>query len=155
MRLILMVLGLAALAGCGVEMDAKNAAKKLLNDPGSAEFSDLRKGSEPDNVCGYLNAKNRMGGYVGKTPFFYEGATQMVAIVAPAEDGDFRSIWLGIRLNDFANDLEKTRQKCEVVAKWPAVCGSSYPGPKHDLCDVILDGGASGIYTALRDKYDR
>jgi hypothetical protein len=39
-----------------------------LNDPGSAEFRNIREIS-PGKYCGEVNFKNRRGDYVGFTPF--------------------------------------------------------------------------------------
>jgi hypothetical protein len=46
---------------------AKDAVLRVLKDPGSAQFQDV-KGSVvqgDETVCGKVNAKNAMGGYVG------------------------------------------------------------------------------------------
>jgi hypothetical protein len=50
---------------------AKNAVLGALKDPGSAQFQDVR-GSDVNgdfSVCGKINAKNAMGGYVGFKQF--------------------------------------------------------------------------------------
>lgn len=143
------------LTGCGPEGEAKSGVKSLLNDPDSVQFSGLRKDSSGKNVCGYFNAKNRMGGYVGRTPFYYEGATTITAIAPPVEESDIRSLWLGIKVGDFSKDLESLRHKCQAARKWPDVCGDSYPGATNAMCDVVLDGGGDKLYQALKEKYDR
>ena len=55
---------------------AKNQATKNLLDPSSAQFRNLEvremigdKGKKHLNLCGEVNAKNRMGGYVGFKTF--------------------------------------------------------------------------------------
>jgi hypothetical protein len=55
--------------------DAKAAVRKKLNDPDSARFEELRivKIGEIRIVCGTVNARNRLGGYAGRQPFFYNG----------------------------------------------------------------------------------
>ena len=57
---------------------AKTAAAHDLRDPESVEFREIRvvsisnpQGSSIMSVCGELNAKNEMGGYVGYMPFLY------------------------------------------------------------------------------------
>jgi hypothetical protein len=45
------------------------AIRNLLLDPASAQFRTLHSG--PNLVCGKVNAKNRMGGYVGFRDFGY------------------------------------------------------------------------------------
>jgi hypothetical protein len=47
---------------------AKDAIKKKLSDPESAQWRNVRL-VESIAVCGEVNAKNRLGGYVGFTPF--------------------------------------------------------------------------------------
>lgn len=44
---------------------ARSFARLRLRDPDSANFKDLIKSRDGKYVCGYLNAKNRMGGYEG------------------------------------------------------------------------------------------
>jgi len=49
----------------------KDAVKRTLKDPSSAEFTNLRIGAFEGGklVCGNVNAKNSYGGYVGVKPF--------------------------------------------------------------------------------------
>jgi hypothetical protein len=49
--------------------DARQAVSASMIDPHSTQFRNLRK-IGPD-ICGEVNAKNRMGAYVGYTPFLY------------------------------------------------------------------------------------
>lgn len=151
---ILGVISLALLTGCGVEGEAKSGLKRLLNDPDSVQFFDLKRSPTGENVCGFFNAKNRMGGYVGRTPFFYEGLTTTTAIVPKVEDSDFRALWLGIRLDDFSKEYAAIRHKCEYAQKWVSVCGHEYPGGVHEMCATALKSGPE-LYTALKNKYDR
>lgn len=48
---------------------ARTAVKQLLKDGPSARFEGLAK--RPGAVCGFVNAKNAMGGYSGRTAFVY------------------------------------------------------------------------------------
>ncbi len=52
--------------------EAKKAVERLLTDPSSVQYRDLKIHSE-DVVCGEVNAKNRLGGYVGFRSFIYNG----------------------------------------------------------------------------------
>lgn len=151
-----MMAGIAAvaLAACGAHHDAKVAVKKLLNDPDSAKFSEMQDGKNPGDACGLVNAKNRMGGYVGSTPFFYQKSTDTVAIVKGPEDSDFRMLWLGIQAGNFSDDLDKVLAKCRVASQWDTVCTNPLPQPVHPYCSVV-EGNASGIYGKLRDAYGR
>lgn len=151
---MLVIAAAACLAACGAQNEAKEAVKKLLNDPDSAQFSDLQDGKNKGDVCGAVNAKNRMGGYVGKTPFFYEKRTEMAAIVQPVEDSDFRSLWLGIKVNNFAEDLTKLVMKCRVADQWNTVCVTPLTQASHPMCETI-QGNPAAIYSKLQEAYDR
>jgi len=63
---------LCALAACSspVESAAKEAVKAQLVDPESARFRNVVTQAKTGAVCGEMNAKNRMGGYVGFTEFY-------------------------------------------------------------------------------------
>nr|DAX92973.1 MAG TPA: protein of unknown function (DUF3552) [Caudoviricetes sp.] len=54
---------------------AKEAVKNMLKDPDSAKFKDLIAGQvskdKKKHVCGMVNSKNSMGGYVGYKGFVY------------------------------------------------------------------------------------
>lgn len=50
--------------------DGERAVLAVLNDPSSAKFGKVFKAARGKNFwCGEVNAKNRMGGYVGMTRF--------------------------------------------------------------------------------------
>ena len=59
-----------------VQSDAvKGRIRKELLDPESAIFGEMIAGlsaglTRAIEVCGWVNAKNRLGGYAGKTPYF-------------------------------------------------------------------------------------
>lgn len=69
--LCLIVAVSSLLGGCSVgeEGRVKKEVKAMLNDPNSAEFRNI-KVFENGNYCGEVNAKNKMGGYVGFQAFF-------------------------------------------------------------------------------------
>lgn len=48
---------------------AESAVKLALNDPDSAKFSFVEFHRKTGGTCGVVNAKNRMGGFVGGTRF--------------------------------------------------------------------------------------
>jgi hypothetical protein len=64
-----------------IELDVKSR----LNDPESARFSDVSFNRTKRTGCGFVNAKNRMGGYIGKTHFiiFPDGDLRF----EPSDDG--------------------------------------------------------------------
>lgn len=59
------------------------AVTAKLNDPGSAQFADVRTVAKDGRqvVCGKVNAKNRMGGYDGPKPFLFDPAISQGAII--------------------------------------------------------------------------
>lgn len=67
------ILMLAMLAGCSdAESDAEDLVRAQLTDPASATFRNVRSVRDEYGVvgvCGEVNAKNRMGGYVGFVEF--------------------------------------------------------------------------------------
>lgn len=69
--LLVLIAVAALLTGCDADMQrAKDAVRQRLIDPDSAQFRDLRKVDE--GICGQVNSKNRMGGYVGYRTFLYD-----------------------------------------------------------------------------------
>jgi len=48
---------------------AEGVIRGDLRDPESARFRDVRRNTEKGAVCGFVNAKNGYGGYVGEAPF--------------------------------------------------------------------------------------
>lgn len=148
-RMLALVAAAALLMACS-NQTAKNAVKGLLNDPDSAQFSGLVAGKEKGDVCGYVNAKNRMGGYAGNAPFFYEQITDTVAIVKAPEDSDFRGLWLDLQSGG-TNRYVKLATQCNLVKQLESICGIAFSLPKHQLCEVIHD--PSELHKALKIKY--
>lgn len=74
MRGILLLAALA-LAGCDNQADkaivsAQELLRSTLLDPDSAQFREATFNPATKTVCGQVNSKNRLGGYVGFTPFY-------------------------------------------------------------------------------------
>lgn len=145
------VVCVAALAGCGPHSDAKEAVKKALVDPDSARFTGLQDGKREGDVCGFVNAKNRMGGFAGDSPFFYRATTREAILVRPPDTDDFRAVWLGIQArSDFMGQLSEVREKCQTVERWGEVCGQTMT--THHMCGP-LSGDASTIYKTLKSAF--
>lgn len=65
----------------------RRAVKESLFDPSSAQFKDVEVCLGDREIWrGEVNGKNRMGAYVGFTPFFYDGIS---VVTASDESGDF------------------------------------------------------------------
>lgn len=150
----LAILAAIALAGCSSEGVAKDAVKRLLNDPESARFSELNPGKQKGDVCGFVNAKNKMGGYVGDTPFFFEKTTGATGLVRPVADSDFRSLWLSIRAGNFGDDLNNLSAQCGLLDQWESVCTSPTPFTRHRMCTDIKGDGKK-LYETLKWEFDR
>ena len=59
--------------------EAQEAVSSDLIDPMSATFTDVTATETGSAVCGYVNAKNRLGGYTGKKRFVWvRGGTAQV-----------------------------------------------------------------------------
>ena len=66
---------------------SKDAMRASLFDPASATFEGLRvvKHDQDRIVCGLVNAKNRLGGYVARRPFLSNGYAAVIY-----DDDDWR-----------------------------------------------------------------
>lgn len=141
------------LAGCGYG-DAKTAVKSLLNDPESAQFSEVVEGSYSGDVCGKVNARNRMGGYVGATPFFYLKEANYATLVNPPADSDFRALWLRMKINsDFSEKFTEIMSGCKAVDGWSQFCKNSQKISSHEYCSLIGKNPYI-FYEKLKERYD-
>lgn len=93
------VLALAAGAGGAYWWFSSSAERAVtarvlsaLSDPGSAEFEAVIYNPKHDVGCGLVNARNRLGGMVGRTPFmaFKDGEVRL----APALGEPGREAWM-------------------------------------------------------------
>jgi hypothetical protein len=66
---------------------AEDVLRGDLRDPESARFRDVRRNTEKGAVCGYVNANNGYGGYVGEAPFivYYSAIFHHLQIADGAE----------------------------------------------------------------------
>jgi hypothetical protein len=87
------------LASSRLTSQAKDAiraeVRQQLSDPESARFRWLEKKTDGNVYCGFVNSKNRMGGYVGFVPFqviLFKGKNGVVASFLTMADGDPKSI---------------------------------------------------------------
>ncbi|AUC97075.1 hypothetical protein CWS35_24640 [Bradyrhizobium sp. SK17] len=67
---------------------AQDSVRERLVDPSSAQFDGLRLVSSEDGkfVCGYVNSKNRMGGYAGRIPFVYGVDSYFSYVISDRKD---------------------------------------------------------------------
>lgn len=72
------------------EAAAQTFIKSRLKDPGSVKFGAVYSRGE-SHVCGFFNAKNSLGGYVGEKGFIADMQTKQVHI--QGESTDFELEW--------------------------------------------------------------
>lgn len=67
---------------------AKDAVRAKLADPYSAKFSEIRRDDSAGVYwCGYVNAKNKFGAFVGRQWFIVAMADRSVDLIDPTEPG--------------------------------------------------------------------
>jgi hypothetical protein len=151
MRTLLTTVALALLVACSPQHE--KAVKQLLNDPESARFSEVTQGVLVGDVCGYVNAKNMMGGYAGKTPFYYRASGE-TAVIPPIEDRDFRTFFWNMTSSDSERRFTELSQRCTAAGQWKGVCGFDHPGGAHRLCGTILqNGNTARLYLILEKEF--
>jgi hypothetical protein len=126
-----------------------------LNDPESAQFTEMKSGKATGNVCGLVNAKNRMGGYVSASPFMYSKGDDAAMIVTAPEEREFRALWYSIKAHSsFTSELGELNTRCAAIDKWQDICGSSHPQVRPAMCTTLLSGDGAGLYKVLKASYD-
>jgi hypothetical protein len=95
--------------------------RDLMRDPESARFRNLRRVGQ--TLCGEINAKNAMGGYVGYRHFHYNG----VLSVDPGEGNGYSPQERIEELNKQIAFLELYRE-CEAPNPGEAASGASAAG---------------------------
>jgi hypothetical protein len=154
MRTLLTTVALSSVLALGAcSPQHEKAVKQLLNDPESARFSEVTQGVSAGDVCGYVNAKNKMGGYAGKTPFYYRVGGE-TAVMPPIEDSDFRTFFWNMTSRDSEKRFTDLSQRCTAVRQWKGVCGFDHPGGVHRLCGTTLQkGNTSSLYIILEKEF--
>lgn len=132
---VVVILGYCFLvAACGNQnIDAaKKAVEINLTDPSSVQYRNVKAYSE-DIVCGDVNAKNKMGGYVGFEPFIFNGRklgeVQMKFVTTVDQE-----LWCNNnpqkRLTDMKNELPGAENACKHVR-------DSVPFIKDRICSRV------------------
>ena len=116
----------------------------MLFDPQSAEFRNEQTSNE-GSVCGEVNAKNRMGGYVGFSRYVYL-ANVKSAVITEGEP-DFKEYYHD-RENEFSREhaFEKIQSACLFETEWDIFCPPKMKeqwAEAHKHCKMWLDGGKS------------
>lgn len=146
-KVVIIAVAAALLSGCDYIPSAENTAKKAVReslfDPDSAKFSGVFKGAADGNYCGSVNAKNRLGAYVGSNLFMYEsfgsGAGLAYLVPEPLSDSDFKRLVApgAFDKERFIEQYSKIRNSCQAAAEWQRVCGVKLPRETHRLCEGL------------------
>jgi hypothetical protein len=135
------------------EQRIKKQVKEYLNDPDSAKFESIHQGKEEKYFCGLVNAKNRMGGYVGLRPFVYEKVTNDFAMVTfvsdTPKDSDFRMLKGSLSFKERHSTLY---DECRSIRIWNTACGINeidFP----EMCRLMLDGKPREFIDKLYKDY--
>lgn len=107
------------------ENKARAALALVLNDPSSARIDEVQPGLAPDSICGSVNAKNRMGAYVGATPFLVVGDTALI-YEGSAKDSDFEGLII-FSGSGFAERYTNIVRQCKATDRFKEVCGFNLP----------------------------
>jgi hypothetical protein len=148
-HLIICFVALCIVSSCGPfpgspRAKARDVVKGQLFDPQSAEFRNERT-TDMGNVCGEVNAKNRMGGYVGFSRYIYlkDGSSAFVT----QGDPDFKEYYRD-RENEFSRSgaFDKISAACLFETSWDIFCPPEMKAQwaeAHKHCKMWLDGGKS------------
>jgi hypothetical protein len=138
---------------------AQKAVKNILIDPNSAIFNKVEGGKDSDFVCGFVNSKNRMGGYAGESPFIYNSKSEKIMLLSKfATDTTFRSYFYALRSKNRADALkamEEIEMACKFPSQWSDKCGGAMIDANDaELCPLYLKAHADeGGTDAAKDDF--
>lgn len=133
------------LAGCSERSKVEDSVRRTMVDPDAAQFRDVVRCTGDTSVWrGEVNGKNRIGAFVGFTPFYYSGYHASFP-----EDYDFNDLmnrcFSDLRGAESETSAEPASSAVE-AAKSPAP-DLSVPAPKAKFTPAQdPDAGKSGSY---------
>ena len=159
--LVVAAVVLAAVSGCGplpgsAKGKARHAILEMVFDPGAAKIAFIRQTKSA--VCGTVNGKNRMGAYVGATPFVYDRQLDFLTVYGgEPETSDLRMLAITDTDDPEWKDryLELT-SKCDFPKAWKAKCESEPPvNTSNQICAALdeKDGFQKLLRPYLEDRY--
>lgn len=129
------------------EFAARREIKAAAFDPGAVQIRYI--GSSADAVCGEMNGKNRMGAYVGFTPFIYERTLGMLSIYQGAPSvSDLRMAGYMSDGPEQDNAFLEIGLKCQFPDDWKEKCMRLGAGPVVEnkaFCDAWKAGKAADL----------
>jgi hypothetical protein len=124
----LMGAAFVAVAGCDYvpgtpQARARSALSGYLYDPAAAKISVLH--ASPSALCGTVNGKNRLGGYVGAQPFLLTDGDRPVVFDGTPSVSDYR-VWSSApKSPDGQEAYAKMEDGCAFKSLWSKSCGAS------------------------------
>lgn len=124
------------------ESVARSALAAGLFDPDSARIRVVYR--TPKAVCGSVDAKNRMGAYVGDAAFIVDRATGSVGIFSEAPSlSDFRYWRDNVREASADESWRKMESGCRFPKEWARDCDQPSAAAfklNDKMCDAVLAG---------------
>jgi hypothetical protein len=109
---------------------AKKAIERDLLDPASVQYRDVKEFSE-GVVCGEINAKNGLGGYVGYKTFIYNGMLK---------DGAYFETDDRVQVKWWCSDKPNKRiSHDQAVFKWETLCEYHKTRNEKDLSEITCN----------------
>lgn len=131
---------------------ARSALSQMMFDPGAAKIEFTTETDEA--VCGTVNGKNRMGAYVGATPFYFRKVLKFAVIYGGEPTGnDVRMLSLMDASDpNWEETYRELAAKCQFPKEWATYCGTA-PGPtSNDICKTFDEPKG---FTKLLGQYRR
>lgn len=158
-KLVTMVLAASLLmVGCEKlptsENKAKSAIREMLFDPESAQFSDLFVNSAGGASCGWVNGKNRMGGYVGKVPFYFRPNGEALIVSEPPSNNDFESYYHSTG-TAAVEKYKEVAARCREIPDWEEVCGRKLATKAVAFCVLLINSDSRTFVKALHEEFKR
>lgn len=120
------LMGVLLLAGCdGKSSAAHDAVRAVLIDPDSAQFDGEVASKTEGGTCGFVNAKNRMGGYSGRAPFLVLNGSALMVSTAPSTS-DLQMLELMPADSSWEKKYTEIGQACAALATLRQECPQSY-----------------------------
>lgn len=147
-----MMLGAVLVAAGGCERlpgtpqnDAVLAVRSQMLDPQAARI-EIRK-TGPGGVCGTVNGKNAMGGYVGVRPFVVQGVIARIYSEPPSRD-DVRMLLRMDKGADRDDLVVRIGVDCDLPRLWREICGTPFLADEGDahLCQLWTTGKTAKLF---------
>lgn len=153
---LLLVIGVFLFLPSKIERDAKSALARVLIDPSSMVMETVWRNDS--KLCGMVNAKNRMGGYTGMTPFIF---TRNLGIMVDDGKATFESIRRLKALYELPGNtffgrpspssswrslFKEVRESCAFIQTWKDTCAAGWTPFKDEAEEVCSKANEQDIY---------